>query len=243
MTLKIVAIIQARMNSSRLPGKVLLPLKELPVLSWLMNRCSSCSLIDRIIIATTTDPSNDPIAEMYPYSTFRYEGDEDDVIGRVLAAAKYTKAVIIVDITGDCPMADPRHIERMIDILTDRKVDYVSNCIERTWPDGLDIQVYWTKALESCIALFHPKQHAGWNIAQHPEVFQTLNWPAPKRFHWPELGLTLDTPEDYQLLQILFEVFGETPTFSVETVMEYLRNNPHLVEINKNVKRKVPEEG
>jgi len=141
-------------------------------------------------------------------------------------------------------MIDPRHVNHLISILlTDPQIDYASNCIQRSWPDGLDIQVYKTGALAETIDLFFPTQHAGWNIAQHPDVFKIDNWPAPPDMCWPELGLTLDTPEDYKLLQIIFEKFGKNPGFAVESVVKFLRDNPELVEINKNVRRKTPEEG
>jgi len=245
--MKIVAIIQARMRSERLPGKVLLPLAGRSTLWWICARLSYTK-VNEIVITTTDNPANNPIADKthYPYGCkiFQYTGIEDDVIGRVISAANKYQADIIVDITGDCPMIDPRHVNHLISILlTDPQIDYASNCIQRSWPDGLDIQVYKTGALAETIDLFFPTQHAGWNIAQHPDVFKIDNWPAPPDMCWPELGLTLDTPEDYKLLQIIFEKFGKNPGFAVESVVKFLRDNPELVEINKNVRRKTPEEG
>lgn len=246
---KVVAIIQARMQSTRLPGKVLLPLAGHSVLWWLVKRVSLATLVDRIIIATTINPANDPILRkateemLSECCIYRYSGEEDDVIGRVISAAKYSGADIIVDITGDCPMVDPRHIDACIRGLDDLH-DYTSNdVIFRSWPDGLDVQAYWTKALEKCIEKFNPKQHAGWNIGSRYEHFRCRSWPAPPEFNWAELGLTLDTPEDYELLKILFELFGKDPGFSAESVIRYLRHNPQLIAINSSVRRKAPEEG
>jgi len=245
--MKIVAIIQARMRSERLPGKVLLPLAGHATLWWICARLSYTK-VNEIVIATTDDPANDPIADKthYPYGCkiFRYTGIEDDVIGRVISAANKYQADIIVDITGDCPMIDPQHVNHLISILlADPQIDYASNCVQRSWPDGLDIQVYKTEALAKTIDLFFPTQHVGWNIAQHPDVFNIRNWYAPSNLYWPELGLTLDTPEDYELLKILFDEFGEVTDFQVEDVLSFLVENPKLIEINKKVRRKLPEEG
>ena len=248
MKSKVTAIIQARMRSSRLPGKVFLPLAGKPVLWWMATRASLAELVDDVVIATTTDESNDIIwlygnqnYDKFPATVYRYSGKEDDVMGRVLAAAKYMQTDIIVDLTADCPMMDPSHIDYLIDNLSN--ADYISNdIVNRSWPDGLDIQVYKTNALKKCKKLFKPKQHCGWNIPQHPVEFHCLNWKAPDDMHWPELGLTLDTARDYEFLSKLFERFGHNPIFKVEDVIKYLRNNPKLI-TNKNVYRKTPEEG
>lgn len=245
--MKTVAIIQARMRSTRLPGKALLPLAGRPVLWWIAARILYSNAVDNVVVATTNHKANNPIVEngYLPFGcqVFQYNGEEDDVIGRVIACAKWAKADIIVDITGDCPMVDPRHIDYLVSYVTKFNYDYASNCVKRTWPDGLDIQVYKTDALERVKVLFHPKQHCGWNIAQHREAFKLYNRIASNFIHWPELGLTLDTPEDYELLKIIFDKFGKDIAFKVEDVVMFLKNNPDLLKINKNVKRKTPEEG
>ena len=121
---KITAIIQARMRSNRLPGKIFLPLAGKPALWWIAKRVSLAKLVDEIIIATTSNTANDLIwifgsqeKEKFPASVYRYTRDENNVIGRVLSAARKSKTDIIVDITGDCPMVDPRHINYLIDEL------------------------------------------------------------------------------------------------------------------------------
>ncbi len=255
---KIVAIVPARMQSKRLPGKVLLPLAGKPTLWWVIKRISLAKLVDEIVIATTTDnQANEPIFTFYlhKYDTpipenlfinyFEYVGDEEDVIGRVLSAANHHEADIIVDITGDCPIIDPRHIDHLIKILLDdHLLDYTSNCIQRDWPDGCDIQVYWTDALMKVKRMFNPPNHVGWNIAQHPGYFEFYHLPAIY-MHWPELGLTLDTPEDLDMLSRLFDRFsdgGDDPGFHIESIIRFLRMNPDWI-TNANVKRKTPEEG
>jgi len=242
---RIVAIIQARMASSRLPGKVLLPLgpDDNSVLWWMLKRTSLAKLVDEAVIATTLNHSNQPIRKAFSQQTWSWAGNENDVMSRVLWVAKKTNADIIVDLSSDCPLVDPRHIDYLIETLLDYEREYMSNCIYRNWPDGLDIQVYLTKTLQECKRLFAPKQHCGWNIAQQTKTFDIDHWDAPSDMHWPELGLTLDTPEDYKLLKIIFDKFGHNPNFYVEDIIYYLREYPELVEINKKVRRKMPEEG
>jgi len=245
--MKTVAIIQARMRSSRLPGKVILPLANKSVLWWIVTRIKQAKMVDEIIIATTTHKSNNDIIKKGNIPAgcafFRYDGDENDVIGRVIACAEWAKADIIVDITGDCPLIDPAHIEYLLYHVLTYGYDYASNCVDRSWPDGLDIQVYKTHILKEVKDRFNPVHHAGWNIAQHPKEFKIYSWLAPIFMHWPELGLTLDTPEDYELLKIIFNQFNGDVSFAAENVVMFLRNNPALLEINKKIKRKTPEEG
>ncbi len=242
---KVVAIIQARMASERLPGKVLLPLgpNDNSVLWWMLKRASSAILVDEAVIATVLNNSNRPIREAFPDQTYSWAGNENDVMGRVLWVAEKTNADIIIDLSADCPLVDPRHIDKLIEILLNSEHEYVSNCIYRDWVDGADIQIYWTKTLQKCKKIFNPKQHCGWNIGQHPDIFNTNHWAAPKYYHRPELGLTLDTSKDYELLKIIFNKFGHNSNFHIEDVVCYLDYHPELVKINKSVRRKTPEEG
>lgn len=259
---RIVAIIQARMQSKRLPGKVLLPLAGKPVLWWMLKRASLAKSVNEIVIATTDNPTNRPILDLVQrktkdipilHSCFIYDGDEEDVLSRVLAAASYFKADIIVDLTADCPMIDPQHIDYLIEILLRdnnldyvsdcvyRNLDYVSNCVYRDWIDGADLQIYWTDALMKLKRIFNPPNHVGWNITRHLETFNVQHWKAPKDMHLPDWGLTLDEYSDYKLLQLIFNKFGENPGFKLEDVIYFLKDNPKLLEINKKVKRKNPE--
>lgn len=263
---KVIAIIQARMESTRLPGKVLLPLAGEPMLWWIAKRASLADSVDKVVIATTARSQNDPICihekqgidRFHGAYIYRYSGEEDDLIGRVISAAETHGADIIIDLTADCPCIDPKHIDKLIRKLKTglnsnlEHFDYVSNdIVDRSWPNGLDIQCYWTRTLQRCKVLFNPQKHCGWNIAQHPEIFNIYHWQAPSfdiktgehTMYWPALGLTLDTPEDYKLLKIIFDRFGHNPAFTAEGVVNFLAKNSELIEINWSVQRKVPEEG
>ena len=242
---KIAAIIQARLGSTRLPNKVLLPLGDTTVIEWVVDRASLSFFIDEVIVAIPDNEENIKLWDFLKQKKImcsRWKGDEEDVLSRVLFAADEFKIKTIVDITADCPMIDPRHINHIIELKRKHNADYASNVIGRTWPDGLDIQVYDTDILQYVKEKYNPKHHVGWNIQSAPE-FKLVNYPAPKDFNWPELGLTLDTNDDYTLLSHLFKIFGRSMSFYIEDVINYLKNNNALVEINNDVVRKTPEEG
>lgn len=243
---KVVAVILARMRSTRLPRKALLPLGGKPALWWLVYRAGLAESVDEVVIATTTDTANDPIMyakwhdRLGKCDVFRYNGNEEDIIGRMLACAHWAEADIICELTADCPLVDPRHIDLMASILDSSECDYISNdVVVRSWPDGLDIQIYKTSSLQECFIKFNPKYHCGWNIGMHSEWFNIRNWKAPSHLFWPELGLTLDTPEDYKMLCKLFDKFGSDPRFRAEDVIDFLRENSDWI-TNKDVKRKDP---
>jgi len=250
--MKTVAIIQARMKSTRLPGKVLLPLAGKPALIHMVERIGHCQLVDEILIATTRDSTDDPIAglrirQKVPVWIFR--GHPTDVMGRVIEGARIAGAGTIIQLTADCPMIDPRHIDYLVNM--SRRVnsycDIVTNVHPRTWPDGLDILIYSKEALwkvDKMVTDAVLRSHAGWNILQFPSMFDHWNWAAPDLdLHWPELGLTLDEPIDQAFLSILFGIFynPEEP-FRVEKVIRWLREDPKRV-LNAEVRRKTPEEG
>lgn len=248
---KITAIIFARMRSTRLPGKVLCNLARKSPLWWMVNRCLYSSCINDVVIATTNNPENKPINDHIEYyfgnsdqvKVFNYRGGENDVMGRMIAAAEQNNTDIIVDLTADCPLIDPRHIDYLIEQLLNNDYDYTANCIERSWPDGFDIQVYYTDVLKECKKIFNPEHHVGINIGHNPEYFAAWNWLAPPGMHYPEWGLTLDTQEDYKLLKIIFDKFGSDIFFHVGHVVEYLKKNPELLKINSSIKRKEIWEG
>lgn len=250
--MKTVAIIQARMRSTRLYGKVLLPLNGIPTLLYPVINATNVPDIDGVIIATTDDMSNDPIGVFYkdaqmeftsggavPTELFRYPGPEDDVIGRVIAAAEEANADIVVELTADCPLVDPNQIQKVITALKNRPdVAYSSNCVVRSWPDGFDVQAYYLQTLKDIKRLHRPTSHCGWNIAQNIDPRYKSDLIAPAEYFYPDWGLTLDTPEDYELLNALLPHIGG---FTAEEVIDYVKDNIHLLDINSGVERKDPK--
>lgn len=245
---KIVAIIQARMGSTRFLGKMMIPLYGVPAIGRVIERVKLAKGIDEIIVATSTDRKNLPLI-LYCLNHLNihvYEGSEDDVLLRVYTAAKLAKAKYIIDITGDCPLVDPRHITKMIDYIKDKKLDYVSNVIKRDWPDGFDVQVYTMRVLEKLVNIVPPgphRSHVGWNATKYLYGdIKMEQYPLAGMFHYPDMGLTLDEPEDAELLDTIYRHF-KTADFSAPGVIKYILNNKHLLKLNKNVKRKIPGDG
>ncbi len=240
---KVVATIEARMTSSRLPGKVLLPALGEPMLMHLIRRLRAVPSIDEIVIATTINATDDPIvafANAAGVSCFR--GSEEDVLSRVIAAADSANAQILVEITGDCPVIDPGLVEQTIRMFFQHQVDYVSNSLVRSYPDGMDTQVMWLEALKSSASqtldrLDH--EHVSRYICQHPEQYSRVHLIAPPALHWPELGVTLDEESDYFLLKTLIEELAPIdPLFGCDCIVNYLKLHPECLEINRSVVRK-----
>lgn len=241
--MRVVATIEARMTSTRLPGKVLLPALGQPMLHHLVNRLRAVPSIDEIVLATTTNATDDPLvvfAKADGLAVFR--GSEQDVMARVIGAADYANAEVVVEITGDCPVIDPDLVEQTIRMFFHHDVEYVSNSLVRSYPDGMDTQVFSLKALKRSAQMTSDpldREHVSRHMCQHPELFSRVHLIAPPSLHWPELGLTLDEVADYQLLKKIIEALGPAnPLFGCHETIQLLRANPDWVEINRAVVRK-----
>ena len=245
---KIVCTIEARMTSARLPGKVLLPLAGKPALERLAERIQRSHYVDEIVVATTVNDTDQPIIDLCEKIRCSYSrGSEEDVLFRVLEAAKSVSGDIVVEITGDCPLIDHRHIDKVIELFYSGEYDYASNTIERSFPDGFDVQVFPVHVLEEVDRLTHDpidRVHVSYYIYTHPERYKLLNWKAEGVVYWPGLGITLDEKDDYKLINKIFEkLIPKNEDFSAEDIVNLLRSQPELIEINSNVGRKAPEEG
>ncbi len=241
--MKFIATIEARMTSTRLPGKVLLEAAGIPLLQHLVNRLRDVQSIDGIVLATTTNDSDNPLEEFARQMNINcFRGSELDVMERVIGAAASVGAKVIVEITGDCPIIDPEIVEQAIRIYKNNNADYVSNAGVRSYPDGMDVQVFSLDTLiKSCQMTSNPldHEHVTLHIRNHPEIFNHINLVAPPEIHWPELGLTLDELSDYNLLKYVIEYFDKiNPKFTCLDVVTFLRNRPDLVKINSEIKRK-----
>ena len=245
---KIVVTIEVRMNSIRLPGKVLMPLAGKPTLERLIERLRRSQYLDEVVVATTDNKSDDPIVGLANKLSVKYfRGSEEDVLSRVLEAAKSKKADIIVEITGDCPLVDWRLVDRGIKELFDRQLDYSANNITFSYPDGFDVRVFPIGILEKVNKLTNnpiDRVHVNRYIYTHPKEFKIYNWQAKREDYWPDIRLTLDEKADYELLNIIFKkLLVKKEDFSVRDVIKLLKDNPKLLEINKYVKTKKVKEG
>jgi spore coat polysaccharide biosynthesis protein SpsF len=245
---KIVATIEARMTSSRLPGKVLLDLTGKPALQQLVERLHRSRYLDEVVVATTDRPTDDPVAKMcrrIGCPVFR--GSEDDVLARVLGAAQSVSGDLIVEITGDCPAVDWRHIDLLIETFFAGQYDYVANVAgPRPYPVGFEVQVFPTAVLAEVDRLTQnpvDHEHVSLYIYSHPERYRIHYVEAGPELYRPEIEITLDTAEDYQLIQSVFQaLLPEKPDFSALDVIELLQQKPELLAVTRQVKRKYAED-
>ncbi|CAD5926462.1 Spore coat polysaccharide biosynthesis protein SpsF [Planktothrix agardhii] len=241
--MKIVATIEARMTSSRLPGKVLLPAMGKPMLYHLVNRLKAVPSINEIVLATTINATDDVLIDFSKQeSILSYRGSEEDVMSRVIGAAETADADVIVEITGDCPIIDPDLVEQTIQMYLHHEAAYASNTHISSYPDGMDTQVFSLESLKRSSAMTDAPldhEHVSLYMRNHPEIFPHVHLIAPPSLHWPSLGLTLDEQADYLLLKKIIETLSpENPLFSCLDTIELLKQNPDWLEINRHVVRK-----
>ena len=242
--MKIGAIIEARMSSTRLPGKVLFSVKNKTMLELIINRIKLVRKIDKKIIATTTNLNDDKLVKWCKSKKINfYRGSEHNVLNRVYLAAKKYKLDVIVLITGDCPLVDHNIISQVLLTYLNNKADYVSNAHIRTYPDGMDVQVFNFKSLKKSHSLAKSnleKEHVTLNMRRNPKIFKPIYIMAPENLHLPYLGLTLDETKDFILIKKIIYHFHTKKNykFTCEDIINFLKKNPKLMQINSSVKRK-----
>lgn len=241
--MKIIATIEARMTSSRLPGKVLKPILGRPILELLIDRLRLAHRLNDVVVATTTNPADDAIEALARrLGVGCYRGSEHDVLDRVLKAAKSANADVIVEVTGDCPLVDPGVVDQLVDCYLRNRFDYVANTLQRTFPRGLDTQVFSTCTLEEVFRLTQDpadREHVSLYIYEHPERFSLHNVQSglPEK-HWQH-RLTVDTPEDFALIETIFErLYPQNPAFTLHDVIDLLEREPELTEINQEIRQR-----
>jgi spore coat polysaccharide biosynthesis protein SpsF len=238
-----VATIEARMSSSRLPGKVLSEVDGRPMLEHMVERLQYVSELDEIVIATTDKNADDAVAALATrIGTGVWRGSEEDVLARVLDAAKAYDAETIVELTGDCPLVDPKIVSRVIQKYRARQVDYASNVLERTYPIGMDTQVFATSVLDDVArrtADPADREHVSLYIYRHPEIYSICNVSAPPSEARPALRLTLDTPEDLVAIRAIF--FALRPSrvdFSLSEIIDFLDAHPDVAAVNASIRHR-----
>tara|TARA_Y100000591_G_C21771079_1_gene665594 strand:+ start:136 stop:909 length:774 start_codon:yes stop_codon:yes gene_type:complete len=235
-------IIEARMTSSRLPGKVLKKVMGKPLLYYLVKRVKKSNFIDKIILATTKNNEDDVLekfAKQYKLGIFR--GSEYDVMGRVIGAAKKYKVENIVEITSDCPLIDSKLIDMFILNFFTNDVQYLHNAGLRSYPDGMDINIFKLNALEKAYKLTKSKidrEHVTFFFRRNKKIFSQINIVSDENLYWPELGLTIDQKEDYVLIKKIIEFFGKKNIyFECKDIISLLKKKKKWSKINKKVKR------
>jgi len=241
--MKVVATVEARMSSTRFPGKTLAPIMGRPMLELLIERLKQSRLLHQVVIATTVDPSDDVIEKLAPrLQVGCFRGSVDNVLERVLLAAQAYGADLIVETTGDNPLIDPEIVDQMITMFFSDSYDYVSNDLQETFPDGLSAKLFLTKTLAEVNELTHDsldREHVSLYIYEHPERYRLANLAAPPELHRPKIRLSVDLPEDLALVSRVFEsLYPKNPAFSAHDIVRLFDQYPDWLEINGHIQQK-----
>lgn len=236
--MKTVAIVQARMGSTRLPNKVMKPIGGVPMIEVLLARLGRAEEVDEVVVATSVDACNQPLFDHVGSLGFQcYRGSENDVLDRYVQAARLAKADVVVRITGDCPLVDPALVDEAIRLFRASKADYLSNVSPPTFPDGLDIEVFTAHALEKAAretALPFDREHVTPYLRtnsqfrqsgfRHSDDLSQLRW-------------TVDELADYEVMSKVFAHFSPDIQFGWPQVLQLQRSQPEIFHINKNLIR------
>jgi spore coat polysaccharide biosynthesis protein SpsF (cytidylyltransferase family) len=239
-TRKTLAILQARISSTRLPGKVLLPILGEPMLFRQIERVNRCARFDKLIVATSSDLTDDPLAfECTNHQVECFRWSLDDVLDRFVQAAKRYQPETVVRLTGDCPLADPELIDKVIEYFWEGDFDYVSNCDPPTFPDGLDVEVIKFSCLETAhreAVLPSHREHVTPFIRSHPERFRLGNYACDT--NRSQLRWTVDESEDLEFVRSIYEMlYPAKPDFRTDDILNALEKHRNLQTINSKFER------
>jgi len=237
-----VAIIQARSGSTRLPGKIFKTLAGKPMIWHVIDRLSHTKMLDKIIIATTTQPEDDKVEEFCSANNiFCYRGSLNDVLSRYYETAKNYNADIVIRITSDCPVIDPDIIDAMlIQFIQEDHIDYLSNTLNRTFPRGLDTEIFTFVTLEKTFneaKLDYEHEHVTPYIYNNPELFTIKNYANEtdlSSYRW-----TVDTAEDFRLIEEIYNsLYQKDKIFLFKDILQLIEKHPELTKINQDIKQK-----
>lgn len=235
--LKIIAVIQARMDSTRLREKALKKILDRTLIEWIKYRLSFCKEIDMVVLGTSENKDNDPLAKHAEDIGLDYfRGSESDLVERLLGTARKFKADAIIRVTGDCPLVDPGLVDKLVKIYRDREnLDYITNVLPPTFPDGIDIEIISTKTLERLDKEVKDPLYREWittTIMENPDKFNVLNISSEENlFH---LRLTVDYPEDFELVEEIFKkLHKEGEVFSLKDILNLIKQESELIKINE----------
>lgn len=237
------AVVQARMGSTRLPNKVAIKLGDKPVLGWVVRAAHASPVIDQVVVATSSLPQDDVVASIARSFTAEvYRGEEADVLSRFMGVVDAWQPASLVRLTADCPLLDPCVITSVVHAFEKNGVDYASTALRRHLPRGLDVEVVKSDALSRAAreARGVDRVHVTSYLYRKVGAFNTLHVPFGDPA--PELRVTLDTEEDLRLLERLVALRGNTIP-RVEEIISLLRAYPELAALNALVHQKEIEEG
>lgn len=239
--MKVLAILQARCSSSRLPGKVLVPILGQAMLARQLERLRRTETLDRLVLATSDDRSDDPLESLCATLGLPcYRGSLDDVLARFAGAYQaFGPSEHVVRLTGDCPLADPMVIDRVVRHHLETAADYTTNALQPSWPDGLDVEVMRAPVLlraASEARLPSEREHVTPFIHKHPQWFRVAHLRGEA--DWSALRWTVDEPKDLEFVQKVYAALYPTnPAFSTADILQLLEQQPALGQINGNFLR------
>lgn len=229
----ILALLQARLSSTRLPGKVLLPLAGAPMLLRQIERVRRARRIDQIVVATSLEPSDDPLVQTLEQAGLAvYRGPLTDVLARFIGALETWPADHVVRLTGDCPLIDPEVIDATIDLHLADRADYTHNRYDPSgYPKGQDVEVIAATALRRTAAEDHSpeaREHVTWAVRNAPDHYRIARLDPP--VDEGQVRWTVDTPEDYEFVRRVYEALHPAnPAFSSDDVRAFVRARPELI--------------
>lgn len=238
--MSVVALVQARTNSTRLPGKVLKPILGIPMILMQLNRIRRAKLIDEIIVTTSNHTTDDELADLCisnEISVFR--GDLDNVLNRFVNAISNVRANTIVRLTGDCPLCDPEIIDLVISEHRKSNADYTSNALDPTFPDGLDVEVMTRAALEAAhknAYLPSHLEHATPFIYKNTALFKLHSVQAT--INNSHMRWTVDEVDDFRFVSNIYEhLYPKNPDFKTSDILNLLESRPKLQSVNSHIGR------
>jgi len=238
--MNVITIIQARMGSTRLPGKVLLTLEGKTVLEHIVERVKSSKHLDDVVVATTISKDDLRIVELCANLGISvYCGSEEDVLDRYYQTAKLFKADNIVRITSDCPVIDPRIIDEVLSLHLHENTDYTSNTIKETYPDGQDVEVFTFAALKTAwknAKLASEREHVTPYIRSNPDIFKHIS--LEYKDDLSQKRWTLDNVEDLEFLRLLYKyLYNKNPLFGMDEILALISEKPEIEKINQHIIR------
>jgi len=231
------AIIQARYSSNRLPGKVLRELQGKPMLLQQIDRVKRANNIDKLVVATSVEESDNPIAELCETNNIEYfRGDLDDVLKRFYDCAAYYNATNLVRLTGDCPLLDPKIIDDTVSLHIKEQSDYTSNCLRLSYPDGQDVEVFTFEALKDAhqnAKKPSEREHVTPFIRNHK------NYSKSNLMNGVDLSdyrMSVDHLVDFNFAELVYnELYELNPNFSLNDIINLLKNKPEIKSVNQDI--------
>lgn len=243
--MKILCIVQARMGSERLPGKVMREVLGFPMITYTLDRVKQSKYIDEVVLATSNKPTEEPLVSYLTKNNYNiFRGSENDVLNRYIDAAKEYGGDIIVRVTGDCPLIDPAMLDHVITCYLTSNYDYVGvDTFHKKFIRGLDVEVFSVESLKRVYDIVKNekvnspyKEHVTCYMYQHPQEFSIYQLQAPES-HQKDYRLCVDTKEDFELITRIYQEVKDK-YISIAKVIKYLDEHPEIAAINQEIEQK-----